>query len=361
MHKSEQNFNVRTRLCFCVESDKLKYMKVYTDYSLLAHNTFGIEARTRYFAEYQTVDELRQLVNADICRNNRVLHIGSGSNLLFVKDFDGVILHSAVRFMEYSDGSSDDVTARIGSGVVWDDFCADAARRGLWGVENLASIPGEAGSSAVQNVGAYGVEACDVIEAVEVFDRKDCTIRIIPAADCDYGYRHSRFKTDWKERYFVTAVRFRLSRTPRPRLGYAGLDVLTAETALTPERVRLFVSDIRRKKLPDPDETGSAGSFFKNPVIGKDRYLSLLAAHPSMPHYPVSDGMVKVPAAWLIEQCGLKGRRIGGAQVYGRQPLVIVNAGNATSADIVGLADMVRQEVYSRFGIDITPEVNYIY
>lgn len=333
-------------------------MKIHSDYSLLTHNTFGIDVKTRTFAEYETADELKQLIAT--CAGQRVLHIGGGSNLLFTNDFDGVVLHSAIRFMEYADRNAGTVIARIGAGVVWDDFCADAARRGLWGVENLSFIPGEVGASAVQNVGAYGVEACDVIEAVEVIDRTDCTAHTISAADCDYGYRHSRFKAEWKERYFVTAVHFRLNRTPQPRLDYAGLSTLKELPELTPWLVRQFVTDIRRNKLPDPKKTGSAGSFFKNPVIGKARYEALLAANPAMPHYPAPDGMVKVPAAWLIDQCGLKGHKTGGAQVYERQPLVIINAGHATAADIVSLAAFVRQKVSERFGIDIAPEVNYI-
>lgn len=336
-------------------------MKVIRDCSLAEYNTFGLDAKARYFVEYESVEELREWLASDMCRKEKVLHIGRGSNLLLTKDFDGVVLHSGIRFTEYTEGERGEVTARVGSGVVWDDFCGDAAERGLWGVENLSYIPGEVGASAVQNIGAYGVEVCDVIVSVEVIDRRDGGVRVIGVGECDYGYRHSRFKTEWRERYIVTAVNYRLSRVAQPRLEYAGLAALKDEgEGLTARRVREYVTEIRRTKLPDPRETGSAGSFFKNPVIERERYEMLLKSYPAMPHYAVDGGGVKVPAAWLIEQCGWKGRKVGDAQVYERQPLVIVNAGGATAQDIMTLAQRVQESVRERFGIEITPEVNYI-
>lgn len=336
-------------------------MNILQNHSLLNHNTFRIEATARYFVEYDSVDCLKQFLRSELGRTHRLLHIGGGSNLLFTTDFDGVILHSAISYIEYTHTGTDEVTARVGAGVVWDDFCADAATKGLWGIENLSFIPGEVGASAVQNIGAYGVEACDSIISVEVIDRTDCSEKTIPADQCDYGYRHSRFKTEWADRYIITAVNYRLYQTPHPHLDYAGLNTLKADDpSLTPTLIRQVVTDIRRTKLPDPAEIGSAGSFFKNPVISQTQYRSLLSAHPTMPHYPAADNKVKVPAAWLIEQSGLKGTTSGGAQVYTRQPLVIINTGTATAADIMTLAAKVQSQVSARFGITITPEVIYV-
>lgn len=336
---------------------------IQQNYSLLHRNTFGIDARARYFVEYATVDELKGFLQTDIARQNRLLQIGGGSNLLFTADFDGVVLHSCIRFIQYHDcpDCPDAVTAHVGSGVVWDDFCHDAALNNLWGVENLSFIPGEVGASAVQNIGAYGVEACDSISAVYLLDIDTLQESIVECADCQYGYRHSRFKTEWAGRYIITAVDYRLHRTPRPRLDYAGLNTLKSDLdSLTPAAVRSFVTAIRQQKLPDPAVTGSAGSFFKNPVITSAQYQSLLAVYPGMPHYPAAPDMVKVPAAWLIDQCGFKGATIGGAQVYPKQPLVITNTGGASASDIMSLAANIQTQVAEKFGVTISPEVIYI-
>lgn len=231
----------------------------------------------------------------------------------------------------------------------------------MWGIENLSGIPGEVGASAVQNIGAYGVEACNAIAEVEVLDRNDLTSRLIPAAECDYGYRHSRFKTEWADRYFITAVKYRLHTTPHPQLDYAGLSALKDKSeALTPLQIRQHITGIRSGKLPDPAVIGSAGSFFKNPVIDTAQYRQLLSEYPSMPHYSAPDNMVKIPAAWLIDQCGMKGFSVGNAQVYDKQPLVIVNNGHATASDITTLATKIQQKVAEKFNITIHPEVIYI-
>ena len=336
-------------------------MTILSDFSLLHHNTFRINATARYFVEYDTIDELIAFLKSDIGRTTRLYHIGGGSNILFTKNFDGAILHSHIKNIEYSNLNNDEVIAHVSAGVVMDDFCADAATKGLWGIENLSYIPGEAGASAVQNIGAYGVEVCNSIVSVEVIDRTDFSQKTILAADCDYGYRHSRFKTEWANRYIITAVNYHLHRSPRPQLDYAGLSALNAETnTLTPQRIRQFVTDIRRTKLPDPAEIGSAGSFFKNPLITEAQYQSLLATYPTMPHYPASNGMVKIPAAWLIEQCGMKGHILGGAQVYELQPLVIINRSNATASDITVLASHIQTLIATRFSINIYPEVIYL-
>ena len=291
-----------------------------------------------------------------------VMVLGGGSNLLFTKDFPGTVLHIALRHCERSEESW-----TLGAGVVFDDFCAQAAAEGLWGPENLSLIPGECGASAVQNIGAYGVEVKDILADIRAYDRVEGRFVHIDPATCGYGYRTSKFKTEWKGRYIITAVTYRLSREPRPVLDYGGIRkallergvrvAQVSEETLTPLVIRDTIIGIRREKLPDPAVTGSAGSFFCNPVVPEEVFKSI---EGNPPHYEVEGG-IKIPAAWLIEQCGFKGARLGGAQVYPRQPLVIVNAsGNALPEEIIGLEKQVIDAVREKFGITLHPEVEHV-
>ena len=281
-----------------------------------------------------------------------VMVLGGGSNLLFTKDFPGTVLHIALRHCERSEESW-----TLGAGVVFDDFCAQAAAEGLWGPENLSLIPGECGASAVQNIGAYGVEVKDILADIRAYDREEGRFVHIDPASCGYGYRTSKFKTEWKGRYIITAVTYRLSREPRPVLDYGGIRKALEGKALTPQVIRDTIIGIRREKLPDPTVTGSAGSFFCNPVVPEEVFRRI---EGNPPHYEVEGG-IKIPAAWLIEQCGFKGARLGGAQVYPRQPLVIVNAtGEALPQEIIGLEKQVIDAVREKFGITLHPEVEHV-
>ena len=268
------------------------------------------------------------------------------------------------------DTSFYDVT--IPAGVVFDEFCAWAAEEGLWGPENLSLIPGEVGASAVQNIGAYGVEAKDIIASIRAYDRTTGQFVTIDPATCAYGYRTSKFKTEWKGRYVITAVTYRLSRTPQPRLDYGGVRKALEESGkgtsqLRPADIREAIIGIRRKKLPAVEEQGSAGSFFCNPVISREHFQRIVATAQAdngpdyqVPHYEVGDS-IKVPAAWMIEQCGFKGARSGGAQVYQNQPLVIVNAsGTASPEDIIGLEQQIIQRIEAKYGITLHPEVEHV-
>ncbi len=278
--------------------------------------------------------------------------LGGGSNLLFTKDFPGTVLHIALRHCERTEESW-----TLGAGVVFDDFCAQAAAEGLWGPENLSLIPGECGASAVQNIGAYGVEVKDILADIRAYDRAEGRFVHIDPASCGYGYRTSKFKTEWKGRYIIAAVTYRLSREPRPVLDYGGIRKALEGKALTPQVIRDTIIGIRREKLPDPAVTGSAGSFFCNPVVPEEVFRRI---EGNPPHYEVAGG-IKVPAAWLIEQCGFKGARLGGAQVYPRQPLVIVNAtGEASPQEIIGLEKQVIDAVREKFGITLHPEVEHV-
>lgn len=334
-------------------------MKQFDDYPLLAHNTFGIDVRAKHFVEYDSVDELCDFLATH--QHCRMLHIGAGSNLLFTKNFDGYILHSNIRFCETLSDNEAQTVVRVGAGVVWDDFCAAMCAANLGGAENLSYIPGEVGASAVQNIGAYGAEAADIIVQVETIEAATGKSRTFNVAECDYGYRQSVFKNELQGQYIVTAVQFRLTKNPIPKLDYGNLRETLAHTASpTVNNVRQAIIDIRRQKLPEPSELGSAGSFFKNPIVPQAKADELSALYANMPRYTASDNRVKIPAAWLIEQCGWKGKNVGGAAVYDKQPLVIVNQNHATPDDIQRLAQQITNSVIDKFGIRIEPEVNYI-
>ena len=327
----------------------------------LIPNTFGIPAHARVYAEYTSLEELRALLQT--YKSERLLHIGAGSNLLFTKDFDGVVLHSRICFARALEEDAEGVNIEVGAGIVMDDLIAQVADMGLYGLENLSHIPGEVGASAVQNVGAYGVEAKDVIRevhAVAVESGDEC---VFSNADCRFGYRDSIFKNEWKGQYIITSVVFHLSKQPQPHLDYGNLRQALAGKEPTPMNIREAVIAIRKQKLPEPEELGSAGSFFKNPIISSEHFQTILQqehkTEAEIPHFETADG-IKIPAAWLIEQCGWKGKRQGGAQVYEKQPLVIVNTGNATAQDIITLAADITESIAQRFQITLHPEVNYI-
>ena len=381
---------------------------IKTEYykDLTKMNTFGMKVKARCFIEYDSVADLVDIEFEELARP--VLHIGGGSNLLFTDDFKGTVLHSKIDFIEIldechcapvapsqtslgpspypgvgkchfrtNDTSSEGVQpietvlVSVGAGVVFDDFCDWAAKEGLWGVENLSHIPGEVGASAVQNIGAYGVEVKDVIRKVYCYDTVDEEFVNFDVEDLQYGYRDSAFKDpEIRGRYIVTHVVFALSRTPQPKLEYGHLKeaVEAAGSELTPGLIRKVIIKIRKEKLPEPSVMGSAGSFFKNPVISREHFERIEAAAKAehgadckVPHYDLPDGMVKVPAAWMIEQCGWKGRRSGGAAVWEKQPLVIVNyTGEAYPEEIIGLEKRIIASVKTKFGVELHPEVDHI-
>ena len=338
-------------------------MEILQNYSLRAHNTFGIDAQADWFIPFTSVEDLKLLARDEYFQECRCLPIGEGSNLLFLANFHGIILHSRILTEERLAETDTTVDYLVGSGVKWDDFVARSCQQGLWGAENLSLIPGQVGASAIQNIGAYGAEVADLIQAVHTVHRRTGEVRIFSLGECQYGYRYSFFKSPEGADYIVTHVHYRLSKEPKPLLDYADLRARVAEHTSdpSPEDIRQTVISIRRSKLPDPAEVGNAGSFFMNPVIEASSFQALLEKYPNAPHYLQPDGRVKVPAGWLIDQAGLKGYRLGHAGVYERQALVLINAdGETTGTDIARLAEFVQREVRDRFGINIEPEVRYI-
>ena len=332
-------------------------MRIERNYDLSGQNTFRMKVRCACYVEYDSAEELAGIDFDSLPKPLK--HIGGGSNLLFTGDFPGTILHSAIKYVKYVDMGLDEVPVIAGSGVTWDKLVEELCGHGLWGTENLSLIPGEVGAAAVQNIGAYGVEFKDIVSGVSCYDLKERCKCKFTAAECRYGYRNSMFK-EAQDRYIITSVLLRVSRSAGPRLTYKGLEGIDASS---PGKVREAVIAIRRTKLPDPEEIGSAGSFFKNPVVSAAEFARIVDAAPgvTVPHFVLDGGFIKVPAAWMIDQCGFKGEREGGAQVYEKQPLVIINAsGEAAPQDVLELERRIIATVHGRFGVSLSPEVEHI-
>lgn len=322
-------------------------------------NTLGIDVSASKFLEYSSEDELRGLIEAGAV-TMPYLHIGSGSNLLFIKDYEGTVLHSCIGGVEVTAENEDKVSVRVGAGVVWDDFVDYAVERGWYGTENLSLIPGEVGASAVQNIGAYGVEVKDLISSVETINIRG-EKRVYQVEECEYTYRRSLFKSSEMKSVFVTYVNFCLSKKEHYTLDYGTIrQELAKYPAINLRTLRRVIIDIRESKLPDPKVLGNAGSFFMNPIVPRAQFEALHHQYPSMPYYDVDANRVKIPAGWMIDQCGWKGKALGPAAVHDKQALVLVNLGGARGTDIVALSDAVRASVRRKFGIDIQPEVNFI-
>ena len=332
-------------------------MTVRDNCSLADRNTFGMDVRADSLIDWASTDELK---NALLDISKPILMIGGGSNLLFMGDFKGTVLHSTISSIEIIASTDKDVHVKVGAGVVWDDFVAWCSINGFWGVENLSAIPGEVGASAVQNIGAYGVEAKDVIDTVQTICLADGSERDFSNSECRYAYRQSIFKNELKGQYAVAYVIFSLSKVPQPKLGYGALEQeVKSLGGPTLTNIRQAVISIRESKLPDPKVLGNAGSFFMNPVISEQEFNIIRSNYPDVPSYPAPGG-VKVPAGWLIEKSGWKGRSLGPAAVYDKQALVLVNKGGATGADVKRLADTIIEDVKQKFGISLSTEVNYI-
>ena len=340
-------------------------------------NTFGIDARCTRLLEFSSVDELRNHWQeiAEARRQGRLLIIGRGSNLLPTGDYDGLVVRSRIMGRTLTAPYK----IEVGSGETVDEIIAWSIAEGLYGMENLSLIPGEVGASAVQNIGAYGVEAKDFITSLHALDIETGEIVEITNAECEYGYRQSRFKKDWKNRFVITDVTYQLSTTFTPHIDYGnirkvleekGISCNVEDGQISAQLLRDTIIDIRNAKLPDYEVEGNAGSFFMNPIVSKEKFEELIAKYPNMPYYPITtptpslgragEGAVKLPAGWLIDQCGWKGKTLGRAGVHDKQALVLVNKGGATGEEVVDLCRQVQKDVLERFGVEIHPEVNIV-
>jgi UDP-N-acetylmuramate dehydrogenase len=330
------------------------------NFPLRQYNTMGINVNARYFATARTIEELKGILD-----NHRDYFpfyiIGGGSNILFTKDYNGLILQPAIKGIKVLEENREEMVIEAGAGEDWDEFVQWTVDRGLGGIENLSYIPGSVGSSPIQNIGAYGAEVRDVIDRVNYLDLKSFDTISLPNRDCSFGYRDSIFKNQLKNRVIITSVVFRLQRFPVFNTSYGNLQAeCEKHGSISLEKVRKAVIEIRKSKLPDPAELGNAGSFFKNPVVESGIAENIRVEFNEMPSFPVNENFTKIPAGWLIEQCGWKGKRKGNAGVHEKQALVLVNYGNATGTEILDLAENIRQSVFSKFKIQLESEVNII-
>lgn len=337
-------------------------MKDFYDFNLKEHNTFGIDVKCRRFIEFESVEELLQIVNSLTDADKPLMVLGGGSNMLFTADYEGTVLHSAIKG-HVAVQTDEGIMLRCGSGEVWDDIVSLCVSNRMYGAENLSLIPGDVGASAVQNIGAYGAEAKDIILKVEAVDLQTGKMCEFTNEECEYAYRKSKFKGEWRNRFVITYVTYKLSEVFCPCLDYGNIRAEVEKRNIkvpTAEQLRNVIIDIRNEKLPDPKVEGNAGSFFMNPVVPKAKYEELVARFGNVPHYSVDDNNEKIPAGWMIDQCGWKGKSLGKAGVHSRQALVLVNRGGAEGKDIVALCDAIKRDVKDKFGIDIVPEVNII-
>ncbi|MGQ8335074.1 UDP-N-acetylmuramate dehydrogenase [Sunxiuqinia sp. A32] len=331
-------------------------------YSLQQYNTFGIDAKARYFFEFTELEDLMVFQDSNSSfKDLPVLLLGGGSNLLFVNDFNGVVIHSNVPGIKQVNEDRNHVWLEVGAGEDWDAFVDYCVRNDFYGLENLSLIPGNVGAAPVQNIGAYGVEVQDYIDTVKGYDLQTQTEYDVSASECKFAYRNSIFKNELKNRFVVCSVVFRLDKFPEFKLNYGHLKSEVEKYGeVTAQNVRKAVIQIRESKLPDPEEFGNAGSFFKNPVVSNEEAEALKSKHELIPLYPSGDGLTKVAAGWLIEQSGWKGFREGDAGVHEKQALVLVNYGNATGQEIFQLSEKIKQSVFEKFGIELEREVNVI-
>ena len=335
-------------------------MQLFRDFSLCKYNTFQIDVQSHRFIRFDTPAELSKWVMQNPVRE--VFVLGGGSNVLFTSDYEGTIIHPVFKGTEIISEQENNVMVRLGAGEEWDNCVEWAINQGLGGIENLSLIPGSAGAAPVQNIGAYGVEISELVEYVDGIWLETGQPFRMTQSECEYDYRYSIFKGPLRNKVVITSVVLRLSRQPGFRLEYGTLKDAVARLGEPDlKTIRRAVLDIRRAKLPDPAQTGNAGSFFKNPVVSKDFYQEMQKSWPKIPGHYISDGeKVKVPAGWLIEQTGWKGKQLGRAGVHPAQALVLVNLGGAEGSEIAFLAEKIKKDVLDKFGIELVPEVNIL-
>lgn len=337
-------------------------LSIQQNHSLKAYNTFGLNAKARYFIEITDEQQLQELAQTEYWELPKLI-LGGGSNILLIDDFDGLVIKLNTKGIEIVEENEEEVVVRVAAGENWHQFVLHTIEQGWGGVENLSLIPGCVGASPMQNIGAYGVEIEQVFEQLKAFHIQKKEFHQFKNKECEFGYRSSIFKTSVKGQYIITSVEFKLSKQPVLNTSYGAIQAKLQEMNITEPTVK-NVSDaviaIRQSKLPDPKEVGNSGSFFKNPVVTEQQFQSILKEHETMPFYRLSEDEVKIPAGWLIEQCGFKGKQVGNTGTYKNQALILVNHGNATGQEIWNFAQQIQQTVQEKFNILLEPEVNKI-
>ena len=335
-------------------------MNITENFALKNYNTFGIEVKAKLFAAINSFNEIKPFVKSEIFKNEKKFFLGGGSNLLFLEDFDGLIIHLRNKGMKIVESTRETVVFDVGAGENWHNFVSLSLKNNYFGLENLALIPGNIGSAPVQNIGAYGAEQSNFFVSCQGYDLEKDKFRTLNFNDCKFGYRDSIFKNELKDKFIITSVRYKLFKTDKVNISYKALaDDLAKDNIIvpTPKHVFDIVCKIREEKLPNPDLIGNAGSFFKNPVISELHLKSLQEQFHSIPFFTSKIGFVKIPAAWLIEQCGWKGKKIGDAGVYEKHSLILVNYGNASGRDIYDLSEQIIKSVWYKFGVELEREV----
>ena len=334
---------------------------LHKNYSLKPYNTFGIKAKADYFFQFDTVNEIQSFLNENSVESVNYLILGGGSNILFTSDYEGLILHPNIKGIETVEENDNSVLVKVGANENWDEFVAWAVSNGYGGIENLSNIPGVVGAVPVQNIGAYGVEASQVVEkldAISIESKKQVEFKNF---HCEFDYRNSVFKNEYKNLFIITHVYFRLSKKPVFNLEYGAIKIeLENYDKINLKNIREVIIKIRESKLPDPEEIGNAGSFFKNPIVETQFAEELLAKFPDCPNYEMDNTKTKLAAGWLIEQCGWKGKHVGQAGVHKDQALVLVNLGNAKGYEVLQLANDIKKSVLFKYGVKLEMEVNAI-
>ena len=329
------------------------------NYSLKNHNTFGIAVKAKIFSSFNSVIELKEILKTNLHQEEKFFILGSGSNILLTRDFDGFILHNKIKGICILEDNENDILVEVGGGVEWHDFVIWSVSQELSGIENLALIPGTVGASPVQNIGAYGMEVKDSITKVHTLEIKSKEVKIFSNNDCEFSYRNSTFKKEEEKKFIITKVEFKLSKEPLNKTTYGAIEKELKDLKLkaNPSNIAKAVINIRNRKLPDPKVLGNSGSFFKNPVIETTEFEALKKEFPDMVGYTISNFQTKIAAGWLIDNAGLKGYRKADAGVHENQALVLVNYGNASGNEIINLAKLIKQKVKEKYGISIEPEV----
>ncbi len=331
--------------------------------SLKPYNTFGLDTSARLFVEVKSLVELQEVVRSSKFKINDVLVLGGGSNILLTQDMDGLVVKNSIQGKEIVSENEEEIVIKVGAGTNWHELVMYCVEKGYGGVENLSLIPGTVGAAPMQNIGAYGVEIKDVFVQLEALHRFSNKMETFDNATCEFGYRESIFKHSHKDKYIIVNVTFRLSKKPKLNLDYGAIRDVLAERGITEPTIKDVsnaVIEIRQSKLPDPKKIGNSGSFFKNPVISKEALLSIRKDYPEIPTYPIDDNSVKVPAGWLIEQAGWKGKTFGSIGVHKKQALVLVNYGAGKGADIKKLSEDIQASIVEKFGVALQAEVNII-
>lgn len=323
--------------------------------------TFGVQVNSRYFSTFTSTEELCSLLNE--VNGRELLILGGGSNVLFINDFKGVTLKNEIKGITIQKEDAEHVYLKVGAGENWHSFVIHTVEKGWGGIENLSLIPGSVGASPMQNIGAYGVEIKDVFESLEAIEIETGELHTFSASDCNFGYRESVFKRALKGRFVITSVTYRLTKKPQLNTSYGAIEKELENRGIknpTIKDISDVVISIRQSKLPDPKDIGSGGSFFKNPIIPTATYLAIKKNHENIPSYPIDENTVKIPAGWLIDRAGWKGKRFGNYGVYEKQALVLVNYSDAKGQELYQLSKDIITDVFEKYGIELEREVNII-